>query len=230
MAVSIPRQTQISMLEWAENFAATIGASPSQYNLTLAQAATISAVTVAFRTAYDLAGVVDGVAVNPAGYTQPNRAALYNASVTCIDTLSAFAVQIQADNAVSDTRKIQAGVVPRNFTRPPRVLPVVAPVLSFIPSPPGTTTVRAHNDVGGLARPPEANGVEFQQRDGLFDSGAGTFTFSSWYDPAQPIKANTTTVTNPLITLAQALEFRGRYYGSRNQVGPWSAIIQKGNS
>lgn len=220
---------ETSQFEWAENFVTEVtNAGPAAYNMDLAELTTASTLTTAFRTQFDLAGVVGRVAVNPAGYTQPGRAALYTAAQDCIDTLAEFAVRIQADSSISDQLKINAGIVPRNFTRAPRTLPAVAPTLQNKGSTPGVTTIRAYNDVGGVARPEEANGVMFETRwDQSY--GQGGFVEGEWFALSDPVVGNIITSTNPPLSAATRLNFRARYFGSRGQVGPWSVILSIGN-
>jgi len=228
MPVSIPRRTLENQLAWAENFSLVVSLAPATYNLTLPETATIQAATASFRTEFDLAGVSGRIAVNPGAYTKPGRAALYAAAGICIDTLSAFAVAIQADIAISDMDKIAAGVVPRNFMRAPRNLPAEAPVLQTVGAVPGITVVRGHNGVGTLARPAEANGIEFEFALAVLQSGGG-FIVGDWtaYDGA--IVANTATIINPSLETAQRIDVRARYYGSRGQRGPWSITLMVGN-
>lgn len=226
---SIPRNTLDAALAWCENFVSVVTtAGPAAYGMTIGELTTSSNLTIAFRTEFDLAGVVGRVAVNPAGYTQPGRAALYSAATACIDTLSDFAVRIQADSSISDATKINAGIAPRNFTRTPRTLPAEAPTLQSKGNTPGVTTLRAYNSVGGVARPSEANGVQFEKRYATFDSGSG-WSEGEWMNVDDPVVANVVTITNPSLETAQRLDFRARYFGSRGQVGPWSVVLSIGN-
>ena len=229
MAVSIPRSTLDAQLAWAENFVSAVTTfGVGAYGMTAAELVTSAALTTSFRTEFDLAGVVGRIAVNPGAYTQPGRALLYVAAVACIDSLAELAVRIQADSSINEARKIAAGIVPRNFTRPPRTLPVIAPTLQNKGFTPGATTVRAYNDVGGVARPVEANGVQFEVRFDVAD-GMGGFVDGNFVNVDDPVIGNLVSITNPSLITVQRLAFRGRYYGSRGQVGPWSPILLLGN-
>lgn len=225
---SIPRRTLNDQLDWALNFRTVVTPLFATYGLTLGQITTISALVTAFQNAFALAGVNNRIAVNPAGYTQPGRAALYNAARNCIDTLSAHAVAIQADTTISDAAKINAGIVPRNFTRTPQTLPVEAPILEARPSVAGVTRVRAGNAMGGFARPEEANAILFEFAEEVFNGAS--YDRGPWVAYSGLVTGNTATISNPSTLLAQRIACRARYGGTRGQKGPWSLELVVGNS
>jgi hypothetical protein len=225
MAESIPRQSLASQRAWAENFTTVVSAAPATYGVTALTAGQWAALYVLFNNAWQAAGVVDRVAVDPANYTQPQRGALYTAATNCMDVLAAAAVTIQASVTISDVNKLAAGVTPRNFSRTPNTLPVESPVLSQGPINSTDMVVRTLNLVGTGAWPIGANRIAFEVALGTMPAGVLTFgPFAS-----QIVNRRRNYYDFSASSTAVKLRIRARYEGRRSQFGPWSTVLEKPN-
>lgn len=129
--VSIPRQTRNATLTWGQNFVTKLEAAPATYMVAAVTITALRTLVDAFQIAFDVAGVVGRLSVDPSGYTKPQRAALSAAAADFLGLASQTAVQIQANSAISDMDKLDAGVVPRNFTRTPIPAPNSAPLIDI---------------------------------------------------------------------------------------------------
>lgn len=218
---SIPTSTDSETLSWLENFRDVIVADPTLYGLTAPDATALDVAVDAFRVAYDIAGVNGRMAVNPGGYTQPNRATMYGARNSALSIARPFAVQIQANPGISDEDKLAAGVVPRNFNRTLTFVPQTAPILGFLsagvgthllgfadeltPSskrkPLGAVAVQLWLGVGTLVTP--LNDLDFYQQYSRFPAQVN-------FDPEDAGKLAT---------------YAARWVGRRGDVGPWSATL-----
>lgn len=128
---SIPRNTKQANLSWGQTFVAVVAAAPATYMIDPATVTDLQTLIAAYQDAFDLAGVNSRFAVDPSGYTKPNRAALSTAASEFNGLAAQLAVQIQANNAISDADKLAAGIVPRNFIRTPVPAPSTPPVLAI---------------------------------------------------------------------------------------------------
>ena len=218
---SIPRQTLASQRGWAENFVTVVNAAPATYGLSGAQAFNFLTLYNAFNLAFNQAGVIDRVAVDPAGYTQPNRAALYAAANAAMDTMSGAAVAIQADTTISDAAKLAAGITPRNFSRTPQTLPAEAPVLSMGPVVATDAVIRALNLVGTAQWPVGATSIQFEV--GLADISTGSPVFGAYQSVAAVRSRNYYYMS--ISGSAPSFRVRARYIGRRSQFGPWTAPL-----
>lgn len=129
--ISIPRNTANASLGWGQTFVAGIEAAPGTYFVDAATVAQLRTLVDAYQVSFDAAGVISNIAVDPANYTQPQRAQLATDRTNFLALASQVAVQIQANNGVSDANKLAIGVVPRNFTRTPVPAPSSMPVLDI---------------------------------------------------------------------------------------------------
>lgn len=84
-----------------------------------------------FEAKWNVAGVIANVAVNPSGYTQPNRALLATSREDFLGLASQIAFEVHGNSAVSDADKLLAGIVPRNFTRNPIPIPSTLPIIDL---------------------------------------------------------------------------------------------------
>lgn len=126
---TIPRQTAQATLQWGLNFVTVIELNPATYFVDAPTVVSLRTLVDDFEATWNVAGVVAGVAVNPSGYTQPNRALLGTARMDFLGLASQVAFEIHGNSAISDADKLLAGVVPRNFVRnvipPPSTFPII---------------------------------------------------------------------------------------------------------
>lgn len=223
MSVSIPRNTASATLAWMEQFLSVVGANSSAYGLTASQVAALTPLVANFRARFNIAGVESGVAVNPGGYTKPNREAMYAARSAALGVCQGYAALIQANSGIADSLKLAAGVVPKNFTRTPLVIPASNPLLVV-----SSFDVRSHvlswtvSDTPGVARlPVGARGVMlFGVSSAMVVTDAselpflGQFTRSSFKTP-QWMSGD----------VGKTAYYAARWFGAREQLGPMSAIV-----
>lgn len=221
MPVSIPRATLAAQRAWAENFATVTNAAPATYGLTAAQTLNFVILYNAFNSAWQAAGVVAGVAVDPVNYTKPQRAALYAAAIACIDIFSAAAVTIQANTTISDLNKLAAGVTPRNFSRSPLIIPVESPVLSAGPVLATDACIRSLNLMAGAAWPTGTTAIAFEFS--LADISSGSPVYGPYQSVA--IVRSRNYYYASVDGAAPSFRVRSRYIGRRSQFGPWSAPL-----
>jgi hypothetical protein len=218
---SIPTSTDAEALAWLENFAAVIDASPTTYGLDAPTASDIDTVVLAFRTAYDIAGVAARTAVNPGGYTQPNRAAMYDARDAALAFVRPIAVQIQANPGISDEDKLTAGIVPRNFSRTKIFVPSTAPILGFLTAGIGTHMLAFADEMTPSSKRKPLGALQLQLYLGIgaaqvalndlkFYAGYSRNPALVNFDPADAGKLAT---------------YASRWVGTRGDVGPWSASL-----
>ena len=215
---SIPRQTLNSQRAWAQNFVTVVSSNPVGYALTGAQTASYIALFNAFNSAFNLSGVVDRVAVNPGTYTQPGRGSLYTAANACMEVLSAAAVLIQSNPAISDIMKLAAGVTPRNFSRSPRTLPSESPNFSAGPITSVQLCLRFTNSSGGGSWPHGVIGIQVQGRMGQFHSDSLSYSSPANID----YERRRSLYYFILGEDVPRVKIQARYVGRRSQVGPWS--------
>jgi hypothetical protein len=129
---SIPRNTKAATIAWGITYSAALTADEAAYGIDAAASLIISNALTPAVAAFALGGVTNRQPNDPANYTQPNRAALTAALDAFLAVAAPLAVQIQADDGVSDEDKLAAGIQPRNFTRTPVPAPVTAPSLSLV--------------------------------------------------------------------------------------------------
>lgn len=128
-SISIPRGTSASELAWGQNFVTKLEADPGAFMVDPPTIADLRMLVDAFQAAYDAAGVLNRLAVDPGSYTQPQRAALQAARNNFMGEASQVSFQIHANSAVSDADKLDAGVAPRNFDRQPIPAPSSQPLI-----------------------------------------------------------------------------------------------------
>ncbi len=218
---SIPTSTDAEALAWLENFAATLVAAPATYDIDAVTATDLDTAVVAFRNAYDLAGVAGRVAVNPGGYTQPARAAMYAARDAALAVARPLAVQIQANPGISDQDKLDAGVVPRNFNRTPIFVPNTAPILAFLQAGIGTHLLSFADELtpGSKRKPLGATQLQLWLGVGAAQTPLADLGFYSAFSRTPAVVAFDPVDAGKLATYA------ARWMGRRGDVGPWSAVI-----
>jgi hypothetical protein len=218
---SIPTSTDAEALAWLENFAAVIVADPTTYGLDAPTAADVDTAVVAFRDAYDIAGVSGRTAVNPGGYTQPNRADMYASRNAALAVARPIAVQIQANPGISDMDKLTAGIVPRNFNRTKIFVPATSPLLGFLRAGVGTHLLGFADEMTPSSKRKPLGARQIQLFLGIgatitslgslrFYAGYSRFPMQVNFDPADAGKLAT---------------YAGRWVGTRGDVGPWSALL-----
>lgn len=218
---SIPTNTDSALVAWAINFDTVFAANPTNYGSDALVAASVTAATTTLSDLFDLAGVTNRLANNPAGYTKPNRADLMTAKAAYLALVRPLAVLIQANDGVSDMDKVTAGITPRNNTRTPIYAPATAPVLAFLNAGIGTHTLGFADEATPSKKlvPNGAIGLELWSAVGatqtpladlLFNQMSSRWPVTVTWDPAE---------AGLLATYA------ARWLGRRGDTGPWSAIL-----
>lgn len=222
MAYSIPKNTNTALVEWLETFAAAITADPAAYGTTAVVALDLTNAVVAFRAAYDNAGVVARLPVNHATYTQPNRATMYAARDNALAIAEPLAGLIQANTGIADATKLAAGVQPPTTERFPIAAPSTQPIVSLVASIPGAANLAiADSTTPALkARPYGTAGAELAVAVGtapVVDPALATFRSLATRTPFQLSLAPT--------DAGKVLSVFARWRDSRGRVGPWSAPV-----
>jgi len=109
---------------WSTNFATLITANPTTYGLTAPDA-------VAIQTAADDYALAYATAINPPTRTSPAVAAKDVAKATMESVCRPFAMQINANAAVTDLDRVDLGLTVRAVTRTPTPPPTDTPILSL---------------------------------------------------------------------------------------------------
>ena len=222
MAFSIPTNTIAAQLAWMETFIAEVAADPATYFVDPADVTDMQNAITAFRNAYDVAGVVGRVAVDPAGYTKPGRAALYSARDAAMLLVENWAGLIQSNAGISDMDKLDAGVQPRTTTRTPIPLPSSNPVIGLLLLNPGVAKMSiADSDTPALkAKPYGIVGCELAANiDTVVDS-----------NPANASVIGIATRTPHMQTFSsgdagKVATVFGRWLNNRGEKTSWSAPV-----
>jgi hypothetical protein len=219
---SIPTATAAESLAWLENFFAVLDPAPATYGFTAPEVADLGIAVGAFRDAWDVAGVTARTAVNPAGYTKPNRAAMYAARDAALSVARPMAVQIQANPAISDEDKLAAGVVPRNFSRSPIYVPGTSPLLGLVTAGIGTHTLSFADEGTPASRRKPFGAVALQLYMGI---GAAPVPLNNLEFFQQYSRAPLVVNFDPEDS-GKLATYAARWVGRRGDVGPWSATLQ----
>lgn len=218
---SIPTNTDAALVPWSLTFSAGITANPVLYGTDAGTAVTLAAAQLAYSDAYDLAGVANRLAVNPAGYTKPNRAALYVARASFLALARPLASQIQQDNAISDNDKLLIGIVPKNLNRTPTYVPQTAPVVGFLSAGVGVHTLTFADSLTPSSKliPVGAVGIDLYVGIGVAATPLADCSyfqrFARW--PA--------VVTFQPADAGKVATYYARWTGRRGDTGPWSAVL-----
>jgi len=218
---SIPTGPDSEVLPWCENFNTVFDADPTVYGFTAVESNDVDTVVEAYRDAYDIAGVSGRLAVNPGGYTQPNRAALMSARAAALSVIRPLAVQIQANPGISDEDKLAAGIVPRNFSRTPVLVPETSPVLTFLQAGVGTHLLSFADQLtpSRKTKPFGAIGLQLYRRVATAPSSLDELTFHSMFSRNAVLSEFEAPDAGKICTYA------ARWVGTRGDVGPWSALL-----
>lgn len=219
--VSIPNNTASAVLAWCENFATVVSADPAAYDLDAATAADVVTVTNDLRAAFDTAGVESRMAVNPGGYTQPNRAALSAARAAALSFIRPLAFEIHANDAISSEDKLAAGVVPRNFNRSPIFVPQSAPILGFQFASMGSHVLSFADSTtpASKRKPFGASGMQLFVAIG---SGVQPLSEARYFGT---FTRNPAVVTFDQGDAGKVATYFARWIGKRGDEGPWSAAL-----
>lgn len=218
---SIPTSTDAEALAWLENFAAVVDNDPTVYGLDAPTSADITTAVDQFRIAYDTAGVAARIAVNPSGYTQPNRAAMYAARDAALSLVRPIAVQIQANPGISDEDKLTAGITPRNFTRTKIFVPNTAPLLGFLRAGIGTHLLNFADEMTPAAKRRPLGAIQLQLfvGVGVAQTPLDNLNFYAAFS-RNPVLVNFDTAD-----AGKLATYAARWVGTRGDVGPWSAAL-----
>lgn len=231
MASSIPR-LRPAQVSWMTNFSAVITGNPASYGLLASDAVAIAAVVDPAVDAFNTYGSTNRVQNSPGDRTTPGIALMISLITTAITLCRQYAVTIQANAGVSDMDKIAAGIVPRNFTHTPLLVPAGPPVLAITSAEPGVHRFR-FADTGSPDSPAKPLGaVSIQIWTTIAVAPAPTPADAKFY---ANFSANARGVTNlgPMVVYDPADAGKvstlfGRWQGRRGDVGNWSLPVSMG--
>lgn len=220
---TIPSGPTNEIFQWATNFRNTLNTNLPGYGVSPGEAATMTTNMTTFTTAFALAGVVGRTAINPAGYTQPNRDALVVARNTTIAQMRPLANRIRFNPAITDSMKLAAGVMPINLNRSRLIVPNSSPALTVY-----KRNVLAHvlnfavsDNLTQKSRPVGATAVLLY----------GKVSATEITDPTQLMligqytKQGMVTPQFPAADGGKTVYYAARWAGKTSQIGPWSEII-----
>ena len=203
---------------WGSNFAALITANPTDFGLVVGDATTIQTASDDFTAALTLA-------LDPATRTPVTVNAKDAQRQTSEAVWRPYAMQINANPAVTDAQRTSLGLTVRDTDRTPVPPPASAPALDLRASTPGVTKL-GYSDTAapsGKAKPDGSIGVEIWRAIG----GAPA------PDPSTAAYLQTVTkspfdAANLPADVGQTATYFGRFVtrsgpGGISQAGPWSA-------
>lgn len=144
---------EAELVTWAENFATLLTAAPTDYGVTLEQAAACAALFGAFDMAYTAAN-------NPATRSRVTVVTKNAAKDAMVADIRALARIIQASPLVNDTLRAQLGLTVRDPDPSPIPVPAEAPEMDILSVSGYTVRVRLHGvDLPGRAKPEGVEGA-----------------------------------------------------------------------
>lgn len=213
--------TDAGKASWSFNFAALITAAPATYGLLAGDAVTIQAAADDYNAAYALA-------IDPPTRTAPTVAAKDVARATMEAVCRPYAMQINANPAVTDQSRTDLGLTVRDTTKTPVPPPTNVPIVShdwtngasvrlgYVPSGPAE----------GKKKPFGVAYLELSVE--VSDTGlGGTYAFHERLSMTKsPFFYDTTG-----IPAGYGVRIKGRWCtiagpGGKSQCGPWSAPIE----
>ncbi len=206
---------------WYSNFDSKITAAPVSYGLTAPQAAVIAAAVLAFSNAY-------AASSDPSTRTSATVAATTAADAAAKATCRPYAMQINANPAVTDEQRVDLGLKVRSTTPTPTPPPATSPVLSLSSQGPGVVTIASADSStpSRKAKPAGVIGLELALKVGT----------AFEVDPnAAPIWGTTTKspvdIALPAMSGGKHVTLFGRWVTRSGasgiaQKGPWSTALQ----
>jgi hypothetical protein len=168
----IPAQMALFAV-WLANFAALVAANPTNYGLTAADAAAITAQNDAFQAAY-------AESSNPATRTSATIATTAGARIAAQAVIRPYAMRINANQSVSDAQRVDIGITVRTVVPTPIPPPSTSPALIFVQATPGRheLQVRDSTTPQTKAKPAGVVGLELWVATGIvaaIDPSSGVF-------------------------------------------------------
>lgn len=205
---------------WLVNFAALITAAPATFGLVAADAVTIQAQADAFDAAYTLA-------TDPATRTAPTVAAKDAARRDAEAVVRPYAMQINANDAVTDQSRADLGLTIRKTVPTPIPAPASAPALALRALGVGTATL-GYSDTAapnGKAKPDGVTGVDIVTAAGVAPAVDPTAGNLYGIVTKSPFRVNFGAADNGKVCTVFA-RFRTRSGPAGvAQTGPWSAPL-----
>ncbi len=168
----IPAQLALFAV-WLQNFATRVAAAPTDFGLTAADAAAITAQNDNFQAAYLESS-------SPATRTSATVATTAGARIAAQSVVRPYAMRINANQSVSDAQRTDMGITVRTVVPTPIPPPTTSPALIFVAATPGRheLQVRDSTTPATKAKPAGVIGLELWVATGLvaaIDPSSGVF-------------------------------------------------------
>jgi hypothetical protein len=193
----------------AANASTLITANPTDYGLSVTQAAAQATLSAAYDTAYN-------IAINPPTRTSLTIEAKKVAKIALVQNLRDLNRFVQATKTVSDEKKMEIGF-PVYANRVPIPVPDTAPVIKKVNTVGRRTNVSIRGIVGDKrARPKGVQGaliISYQGDEPPADT-------SQWKIEGLSTRTDFEIVWSPAIPVGTALWVSAAWYSPRGQAGP----------
>lgn len=205
---------EADLINWSQNFADLILASPSTYGLAPSDAAAIVAANDPWQAAYV-------TATNPGTRTEVTVAAKNAAKIAAVIVFRTYAAQVRINPGVSNSDKLDLGLNLPNNAPSPIVVPPTFPLISIAGAGPGQHEIRFADSTTPSARAKPQNVIQMLLFRGIavgpiVDPALCAFHAGVTKQPYQSI------FSNPADAGKVATYF-GRWVTRTGELGPWSA-------
>jgi hypothetical protein len=211
MADFIPNQDAQADV-FFQTFANGINSSPSAYQLTSVDAASLLSAAAAFHAALMIAS-------DPATRTKGTIIAKDDARFACEQLVRQYAALIKPNAGITDQNKADIGVPPVNTNREPVNVPASSPLLNVLGATPGSQTVRYAdtNTPDSGARPFGAANLQLFVAIGTAPATDATFYGAFTRNPVPVAFAENDD--------GKVATYFARWADRKGQVGPWSVPV-----
>lgn len=207
-------------INWSANFETLIAADPTAYGLDAADATAITAADTAWSAAYT-------AATDPSTRTPSTVAAKDVARQNAEDVMRPFAMQINANPAVTDQQRTDLGLTVRQTSPTPPATPTDVPILTLRSQSQAQLTldIRATATPTSRARPAGTDGAQLVLEKET-SPGSGTWEFQ---DSIQVLD-NPANYDLPGGSAGSSWRARARWFNKAkangvSNPGPWSAYL-----
>ena len=210
----IPRQDHLA-LAWMQSFGNGIAANPATYELTAADATTI---TTAVQEFQDALAVTDSVPTRTKDTINIKDTKRNAAESLCRQ----YALQIKVNNGIDDNLKIAIGVRPINDSREPIFCPQTSPLLNIVANTPGAQTLRFGDSIDPEMKGKPFGAASLQLFLAITDNPTVDEAEAQFFGnfTKNPIPVAFTEVDNK-----KTATYFARWQGKRGDIGPWSLPV-----
>lgn len=207
----IPARDANALL-WMNAFSSGISADPAKFELSEADAETISQAVSEFQEAL---AVATNEATRTKGTVNTKDTKRNAAETLCRH----YAVQIKHNAGISDASKLDIGIRPVNNDRSPIFCPQTSPILSIIAATPGAHTLRYSDSFTPDSAKRPFGAAALQLFGYIGDEVTDNVSLAHLIDTA---------TRNPVVAVFQPeddgkmITYFGKWIGRRGDTGPWS--------